>query len=63
MFVDFRDTTPPPRWEPPRKTGPRLDARQQKLLGRILWFNLLMLLLGPLAGSSVVNGLVRLFGG
>lgn len=63
MFMDFRDQPPPPRWDPPRKAEPRLDARQQKLLGRILVFNLLMLLFGPLAGSSVVNGLVGLFGG
>lgn len=62
MFVDFSDPIPPPRWEPePRR--PELGAREEKVLLWLVGANLLMLLLAPLAGASVIHALLALFGG
>lgn len=59
MFVDFRDQPPPPPWRPERPR-PRLTPRQERRLARIVLLNLLLLLVGPLAGSSVVAGVAAL---
>jgi hypothetical protein len=61
MFVDFRDQPPPPPWRP-EPARPRLTARQERRLARLVLFNLLLLLVGPLAGSSVVAGVAALLG-
>jgi hypothetical protein len=62
MFMDFRDPVPPPRWEPP-PPRPRLSARQERWLGRLVLVNLLLLLVAPIAGGSVIEAAVALLRG
>lgn len=60
MFVDFRAPDPPP---PPWRGEPRarrLTAVQERRLAKLVLLNLLLLLVAPLAGSSVVAGLIAL---
>jgi hypothetical protein len=57
MFVDLPHYWSPPEGPQPEKTRPRLTKRQEKALGWILGFNILMLFLGPLAGSSVLEAI------
>lgn len=59
MFVDFRDQPPPPPW-PPTPPPRRISRREEKVLTWVIGFNLLMLLFGPLAGSSVIDALVAI---
>lgn len=64
--MDFRDPgPPPPPWNPhgmPRRDpGPSLTPRQGRVLVWAIGVNLVMLLLGPFAGSSVVDALVALW--
>jgi hypothetical protein len=57
MFMDFREDWPPPSWEPaPRQ--PRLSERGQAVMGGLVGLNLLLVLVAPLAGSSVIAPLV-----
>lgn len=56
MFVDFKDQPPPPPWQPPRRT-PRLSQREQDVLGGIIGFNLLLLLLAPIGGATLISAL------
>jgi len=62
MFVDFRDQPPPPPWRPARPDPPRLTGRQQRVLGWMIGLNLVMLVLGPFAGATVIDAAVALFG-
>jgi hypothetical protein len=57
MFVDFRDREPPPPWHPPAgpPPGPRLTPRQQRLLSRVIGLNLLLLLIAPIGGATIVS--------
>jgi hypothetical protein len=61
MFLDVKDLWPPapPNQQP--EPAPRLTPRRQRIVMVILAINLLMLLIGPLAGSSVIEGLVQAF--
>lgn len=62
MFLDLKDPwPPPPPNEPPAKAAPTLSPRRQGVLAVFVVLNLLLMLLGPLAGSSVISGVVRLF--
>ncbi|MBW6528638.1 hypothetical protein KZ813_17490 [Sphingomonas sp. RHCKR7] len=60
MFMDFRDQPPPPRWEP-RPARPRLSPRQERWLGRLVLANMLLLLLAPIGGATLVDALITLF--
>ena len=60
MFVDFKDQPPPPPWQPPRRT-PRLSRRQQDVLGGIIGFNLILLLLAPIGGATLISAVIALF--
>lgn len=62
MFVDFRDPPPsPPPWRPePRAPRPALTPRQQNILGAILGVNALLLLVAPIGGATVLQGLAAL---
>jgi hypothetical protein len=60
MFMDFRDQTPPPRWEPPAAPKPRLTRRQEKTLGWLVGLNLILLLVAPIAGASIITALLDL---
>lgn len=59
MFMDFRDQLPPPPWEPrPRRRT--LTPRQRRTVELIVFFNVAMLLCAPLAGATVVEGVIAL---
>ena len=60
MFMDFRDQPPPPRWEP-RPAPPRLSRRQERWLGRLVLVNMLLLLLAPIGGATLIDALITLF--
>jgi len=60
MFRDLNSYQP--RREPqPEKKYRQLTAKQERLLIIVLAFNLLMALVGPFCGSSVLEGIVSLF--
>lgn len=60
MFRDLNSYQP--RREPqPEKKYQQLTPKQERLLLLVLAFNLLMVLVGPFCGSSVVDGVVSLF--
>jgi hypothetical protein len=57
MYVDLPHYwSLPERPQPSKK--PRLTKRQEKALGLIIGFNILMLFLGPLAGTSVLAAIM-----
>jgi hypothetical protein len=60
MFMDFRD--PPPRWEPlpKRPAGPNLTAGQVKALGWIVLLNVVMVVVAPIGGASIVSAIIVL---
>ncbi|WP_315763886.1 hypothetical protein [Sphingomonas sp. Y38-1Y] len=62
MFVNFNPDWPPPP-EPPAPPPPRLDKQGEARLGWVIALNLAMLILGPLAGATVLQALVALFAG
>jgi hypothetical protein len=56
MFVDFRDQPPPRPWQPrSAKKGPQLTSRQQCTLGTILGVNVLLLLIAPIGGATLIE--------
>ncbi len=62
MFVDFSNAWPPPGpWEP-NKSGARLSKRQERLVAWIIGINLLLLLVAPLGGSTVINAVMAVLG-
>jgi hypothetical protein len=63
MFLDVKDQWPPvPPPTPLPETGkPRLDKRAERIVGLIVAINLGLLLLAPIAGSTVVQAIVALF--
>jgi len=56
MFVDFRDQVPPPRWEPKRPPR-RLTPRQRRTMEVVVGFNLVMLLVAPLGGATILQAI------
>ena len=63
MFVDFRsDWHQPGPWEP-KPARARLTKRQERVIGWIVGVNLVMLLVAPLGGSTLVEALVALLRG
>lgn len=63
MFVDFHDDWHPPGpWEPePARGG--LTKRQGRIIGWIIGLNLLLLLVAPLGGSTLIEAIVALLRG
>jgi hypothetical protein len=57
MFVDFRDQVPPPRWEPKPPPPRRLTPRQRKTMEMVVGFNLVMLLVAPLGGATILQAI------
>ncbi|WP_182085303.1 hypothetical protein [Aureimonas sp. ME7] len=62
MFLDVHDRSLPEPWKPERPK-PRLTKRQESALAWIVGLNLLMLLLGPIAGTTVIDAVWALWGG
>jgi hypothetical protein len=63
MFLDLRDQWPPvPPPTPLPETGkPRFDRRAERIVGLIVVINLGLLLLAPIAGSTVLQAISALF--
>lgn len=60
MFVDFQNGWPPPeRWE--AEPAPPPDTRKHTLAAWIIGFNLVMLLVGPLAGATLFDAAIAAF--
>lgn len=61
MFVDFEDGSRPipGPWEPRRPPG-RLTKRQERVIGWLVGLNLLLLLVAPLGGSTLVAAVIAL---
>ncbi|WP_279480648.1 hypothetical protein [Aureimonas sp. SK2] len=59
MFLEYRNWRPPE----PIRPAPRISPRGERVLLWIVALNAAMLLLGPLAGTSVVQGLWTLVAG
>lgn len=64
MFVDFEDggRRHPGPWEPRRQPG-RLTKRQERVIGWLVGLNLLLLLVAPLGGSTLVAAVIALVAG
>ncbi|MEH3123858.1 MAG: hypothetical protein PGN16_18145 [Sphingomonas phyllosphaerae] len=60
MFVDFRDQPPPPPWQP-RRARQRLTRRQVKALAAIIGFNVILLIVAPIGGATLIGALAMLF--
>lgn len=54
MFVDFRNAWPPPEPPYPRPVR-RVTPRAERVLSWIVIFNLVMLVVGPLAGVTLFD--------
>ncbi|KUR80274.1 hypothetical protein [Novosphingobium sp. FSW06-99] len=63
MFLDLRDQWPPvPPPNPLPDAGkPKLDKRAERIVGLIVMINLGLLLLAPIAGSTVIQAITSLF--
>lgn len=63
MFVDFREPPPPPppRRPAPRDPRPQLTPRQQNALAAIIGVNVLLLLVAPIGGATVIQAIGALF--
>ncbi len=63
MFVDFDNAWPRPEpWQPPRP-APRVTKRQERAIGWIVGVNLILLLVGPLAGATIFDAVIALMRG
>ncbi len=60
MFVDFRDQPPPPPWQP-RRPRPRLTACQEKTLAAIIGVNIVLLIVAPIGGVTLLGAVALLF--
>ena len=60
MYVDFRDDRPFPEPWKPEKPKRRLSKRQEDIVAWVIGLNLLMLLLAPLAGFTVIDAIIAL---
>ncbi len=63
MYVDFRSDGPAPRPWRPKPAGRRLTRPQEKLLGWLVGINLVLLLVAPLGGATLVEAIVALLRG
>mgnify|MGYP000237463842 CR=1 FL=1 len=59
---DFRDQPPPPPWQPKQPDRrPALNVRQQKTLAIVVAINLLLLLVAPIGGATLISALIAWF--
>ncbi|MCG6120687.1 MAG: hypothetical protein MEP44_08590 [Blastomonas sp.] len=66
MFRSFDPDWPPvdpPRHHPERRPGGvKLDEMQQKRLMQAIGFNMLLLLVAPIGGATIIGGLLAYWG-
>jgi hypothetical protein len=59
MFMDFGDQPPPPPWQPKQPDRrPALNAGQRKTLAIVVAMNLLLLLVAPIGGATLISALI-----
>ena len=58
MYVDFRDDWPPLDPLKPERPKRCLSKRQETVVLCIVGFNLLMLVVGPLAGATLFEAVI-----
>jgi len=59
MFMDFGDQPPPPPWQPKQSDRrPALNAGQRKTLAIVVAMNLLLLLVAPIGGATLISALI-----
>ena len=51
----------PPPWQPPRR--PRITKRQERTIMWIIGVNALLLVVAPIGGVTIIEVLIKLFGG
>ena len=52
MFLDTRDPWPPPApWQPP----PRPRSRAERVIVRLIALNLVLLLIAPIGGATLIH--------
>ena len=61
MFLDVREPWPHPEPWRPKRSEPAITKRGERVIAWVVGFNLVMLVLGPLAGATVVEALIALF--
>lgn len=60
MFLDLKNLGPLPEpWRPTPR--PRLTPSRERMVRRLIAFNLVLLLVGPLAGASILEAALYLF--
>lgn len=62
MFQDFRDMPAPPPWRPPERSPAKihLTERQRRTVSIIIGINLVLLLVVPIGGATIVAAIVAL---
>jgi hypothetical protein len=62
MFLNT-DNFRPPRWEDPRPDPkpPILTKKQEKVMVLVILFNLLLMLVAPIGGASILSALAYFF--
>ena len=63
MFVDFRNEWSMPERPDRPPPRPRITRRQERTIAWILGINLVMLVLGPLAGGTIVGAVAAILRG
>ena len=62
MFVDFeKGWHRPGPWEP-RRPKVQITKRQERVIGWIVFINLMLLLVAPLGGSTLIIAILALMG-
>ena len=63
MFVDFNNQWSLPERRDPPPPPPRVTKRQERTIAWVLGINLVMLVIGPLAGATIFDAVLALVRG
>ncbi|WP_420383634.1 hypothetical protein [Novosphingobium sp.] len=61
MFLDVRDPWPPCSPSLPEPAKPMLGKRRERVVMLAVALNLVLVLMAPIAGGSIVHGIMALF--